>query len=290
MPPPTETTPLTSPPQHPLPQQEPFFLSLSPHNPTTILLLHGLTSSHLEWAPILPLLTPHYHILAVDLPGHSRSATLLPPPGEPLTIPFMTDSIAGIIQSHAHKSVAHIVGMSAGGFVALELARRYPELCTSVFATGAHPFRGSYRFLASRPGIVMGIMWVMYNLPDVLYWKLVEWSGMRRHEELRGEMRGNRTWEVVSGVYGSILEFGGWEGVGGEVRTLVAVAEKGDDVGSVRGLRMGEGARVVVVKRALHAWNLQMPELFAEGIKAWVEGRGLPEGFEELEGRRVSRV
>ncbi|KAK0620690.1 Alpha/Beta hydrolase protein [Immersiella caudata] len=284
---PTETTPLTAPnpppPTPPQGEQLPFFLSLSPENPTTILLIHSLTSSHLEWTHLLPLLTPHYHILLVDLPGHSRSATH---PG-PYTIPALADSIVPIIQQHAKNSTAHIVGLSAGGFVALQLGRTYPELCASVFASGAHPFRGSYKFLAERPGWVMAIFWVVNELiPDGLYWRMVEWSGLRRHEQLRGEMRGNRRWDVVSGVYGSILDFEGWEGIGRGVRTLVVVGERGDDVGSARGLvgGMEEGSRVVVVKGALHAWNLQMPELFAEGIKAWVEGRELPEGFGEVEG------
>jgi hypothetical protein len=38
-----------------------------------------------------------------------------------------------------------------------------------------------------------------------------------------------------------------------------------------------------VVKGAVHAWNLQMPEVFAEGVRAWVEGRELPGEFEILE-------
>jgi len=115
---------------------------------------------------------------------------------------------------------------------------------------------------------------------------------MKKHEELKEEMGRNTTWEVISGVYGSILGFG-WEEVRGvnAVRTLVIAAEKGDDVESARGMARAWkeegvqerlGSRVVVVKGALHAWDLQMPELFAEGIKAWVEGRELPKEFEEL--------
>lgn len=43
-----------------------------------------------------------------------------------------------------------------------------------------------------------------------------------------------------------------------------------------------EGSLGAVVRGAVHTWNLQKPELFAEAIKAWVEGRELPEGIEIL--------
>src|SRR3990172_2227617 len=50
-----------------------------------VLLLHGLGSSADDWAHQLPLLTPCYRVLLVDLPGHRRSAL---PPGR-LTVEAM---------------------------------------------------------------------------------------------------------------------------------------------------------------------------------------------------------
>ena len=69
------------------------------------------------------------------------------------------------------------------------------------------------------------------------------------------------------------------------MRTLSIAAETVDDIEAVR--RMGrempvEGSLGAVVRGAVHTWNLQKPELFAEAIKAWVEGRELPEGIEIL--------
>lgn len=181
-----------------------------------------------------------------------------------------------------------------GGFIALDLARRYPSLCRSVFVTGAAPFEGLFKFVAARPWIIFGIMWVMEKLPARLYWWVAARSGMKRHEELRGEMRGNRRWGVVKEVYSSILQCLGWEEVRqiSEVRTLNLAAGRQDDVEATRkvgrvwresGVTERVGSRAVVVRDALHAWDLQKPELFAEGIKAWVEERDLPEEFEALD-------
>ncbi|KAK1758853.1 Dihydrolipoyllysine-residue acetyltransferase component of acetoin cleaving system [Echria macrotheca] len=272
------------------PPPTPYFKSLNPSAPQSLLLLHGLLSSHLEYTSVTSHL-PSYHILAVDLPGHSRSSAL---PG-PYTIPLMTDAIAALIRSHAHNAQAHIVGLSMGGFVALDLARRYPALCLSVFVTGAAPFSGMFRVMASRPWIPFAVMWFLLDvLPDSVYWFLGRRTGIEvRDDQLRREMRGNRRWEVVRDVYDSILGLG-WEEIRGisEVRVLNVAAGRQDDVEATRevgrvwreeGITERLGSRGVVVRKAVHAWDLQFPELFAEGVKAWIEGRELPREFEALD-------
>lgn len=108
---------------------------------------------------------------------------------------------------------------------------------------------------------------------------------MKRHDELLGEMRRNRRWEVIRDVDMGLMELT-WEHVRRvRVRTLSIAAETVDDIEAVR--RMGrelpvEGSRGAVVRGAVHTWNLQKPELIAEGIKAWVEERALPEELEIL--------
>jgi pimeloyl-ACP methyl ester carboxylesterase len=203
----------------------------------------------------------------------------------------MADAVAGIIRTHAKGGEAHIVGLSMGGFVGLELARRYPQLCSSAWVTGAAPFEGWTAWFAARPAWIEGFMWAVEVLPDGVYSWLAERQGLRPHGELRVEMRKNRRSEVIRGVYRSILAGAGWEQVKGieGVRVLAVAGGKQDDVESTR--RMGrvwrelgrEGCKAAVVKGAVHSWDLQMPELFAEGVKAWVEGRELPAEFEMLE-------
>src|SRR3990172_5487005 len=58
-----------------------------------VLLLHGLGSSADDWAPQLPLLTPCYRVLLVDLPGHRRSAL---PPGR-LTVEAMAARVEALL-------------------------------------------------------------------------------------------------------------------------------------------------------------------------------------------------
>lgn len=111
---------------------------------------------------------------------------------------------------------------------------------------------------------------------------------MARHEALKAEMGKNRTWATVRDNYTSILDFG-WDKVREiNVRIAVIAASLRDDIEATRKmgplLREGgsEESGVFVVRNAVHAWNLRFPELFALGIRAWIEGKEFPKEFEEL--------
>lgn len=107
-----------------------FHLCLNDHQPTTILLLHGLLSSHLEWTYVTPGLSS-YHLLIPDLPAHSSSPDIIP-----FTIPHAASLVAALLKSHAKSTPCHVVGLSLGGFIAIALANAHPELVQSLPITG----------------------------------------------------------------------------------------------------------------------------------------------------------
>ncbi len=65
----------------------------------------------------------------------------------------------------------------------------------------------------------------------------------------------------------------------------MVAGEKGDDVASTK--QMGEtlkssgsaGSKAMAVKDAFHPWNVQFPEVFAAGIKAWIEDGDFPDEY-----------
>ncbi len=85
----------------------------------TLLLLHGLGSSHRGWAPLLPLLEPHFTLVVPDLPGFGE--TPLPP--APLSVPVLADAVEGFMDAQGLRGAA-VAGFSMGGQLALELVRR----------------------------------------------------------------------------------------------------------------------------------------------------------------------
>jgi len=84
-----------------------------------LLLLHGVGSTHDDFAALRPDLDAAYRVLAPDLPGHGRSAPL---PGRP-TIAAITDAIEADLDELGVDRV-HVLGNSIGARVALELAVR----------------------------------------------------------------------------------------------------------------------------------------------------------------------
>jgi magnesium chelatase accessory protein len=86
----------------------------------TLLLIHGAGASTHSWRGLMPLLAERWHVVALDLPGQgftqagTRSRS---------SLPLMSDDIAALTEAQGWHPEA-VIGHSAGGAVALELARR----------------------------------------------------------------------------------------------------------------------------------------------------------------------
>ncbi|HKS59974.1 MAG TPA: alpha/beta fold hydrolase, partial [Thermoplasmata archaeon] len=88
-----------------------------------IVLIHGLGGDHTVWNSVIPLLARRHRVLAPDLKGHGQSSA---PAGAELTFPQLRTDILDILDRR-HIASAHLVGLSAGGFLAIDLAIERPE-------------------------------------------------------------------------------------------------------------------------------------------------------------------
>jgi pimeloyl-ACP methyl ester carboxylesterase len=86
-----------------------------------VLLLHGLGSCGDDWGLQLPALAPHFNALAPDLRGQGESPM---PAGWP-SIKDMVGDVTRLLDQLKMESV-HVVGLSLGGLVALQLAADAP--------------------------------------------------------------------------------------------------------------------------------------------------------------------
>src|SRR5467141_2638768 len=86
-----------------------------------MILLHGGLMSGETFGPLLPLLSEHHQVIAVDLQGHGRTADI----DRPLDVGLMADDIAALID-HLGLDNPDVVGYSLGGGVALQVAAQYP--------------------------------------------------------------------------------------------------------------------------------------------------------------------
>ena len=86
------------------------------------LLIHGTGSSTHSWRGLIPLISPYFRVLSLDLPGHAF--TDMPPPGagsRQMSLPGMANAIGELLQVQK-ASPALIVGHSAGAAIAVRMA------------------------------------------------------------------------------------------------------------------------------------------------------------------------
>ena len=98
----------------------------------TVLLLHGLGSSTRDWSEQIPALVPEFNVLLVDLRGHGQSDK---PPG-PYSIGEMANDVA-ILVTELELVELHVVGLSMGAQVALQLALDHPAIVVTVTAVNS---------------------------------------------------------------------------------------------------------------------------------------------------------
>jgi 3-oxoadipate enol-lactonase len=98
-----------------------------------VVLIHGLGSSRADWQPQLPALS-RYRVVRYDVRGHGASSR--PPSGYDL--PTLADDAAALIGALELGS-AHVVGLSLGGMIGLQLAVTRPELVRSLTVVNSGP-------------------------------------------------------------------------------------------------------------------------------------------------------
>lgn len=99
----------------------------------TLLLLHGFTESSAIWKDFTTELSPEFTVVAPDLPGHGKTAVFDPVH----SMKFMADSVKALLD---HLGIRHcvVVGHSMGGYVALALAKAYPDLVKGISLFHSH--------------------------------------------------------------------------------------------------------------------------------------------------------
>ena len=84
-----------------------------------MILLHGGLGSGEMFGPVLPALSEHHQVLAVDLQGHGRTADI----DRPLDMRLMADDVVALVD-HLGLDQPDVVGYSLGGGVAMHAAAR----------------------------------------------------------------------------------------------------------------------------------------------------------------------
>jgi 3-oxoadipate enol-lactonase len=109
------------------------YIDVGPREATPIVFSHSLFFDHTMFAALIDRFSDDYRVVAYDHRGQGSSA---PGTREELSVDNLTLDAAALIE-HLELSRCHVVGNSLGGFVALRLAARHPELVLSAVAVGS---------------------------------------------------------------------------------------------------------------------------------------------------------
>jgi pimeloyl-ACP methyl ester carboxylesterase len=253
----------------------------------TICFLHGGGVSGWMWRPQVEALQDTYHCLVPDMPEHGRSATT-----RPFTIADTAHRIAELIYERAHGGRAHVIGLSEGAQVAVQLLASValvvdhaiissalvhplpgvgllgPRALALTFTLFAAPFQGSdaYVRLNMRYGNA---------IPDQYFSEVREDTRRMTAASFTHMILENQRFRIPTGLdqvqVPALIVAGQHE--------LPIVRRSARDVAAT--LPAGQGYLVTFSKRAAeeHSWNLHQPDLFNAVTRAWLTDQPLPAGL-----------
>jgi pimeloyl-ACP methyl ester carboxylesterase len=91
---------------------------------TPVLLLHAAMGAYRRWFGWIPELARHWTTLSMELRGHGGSD--IPGEDKPLTLERLVADVVELLD-HLGVARAHVVGLSAGGYVGQRLAVAHPD-------------------------------------------------------------------------------------------------------------------------------------------------------------------
>jgi len=81
-----------------------------------LVLIHGTGAATHSWRGVMPLLAPHFDVLAIDLPGHGFT-----PASTRMGLPGMAADLAALLEAEGMRPDV-LVGHSAGAAIAIRMA------------------------------------------------------------------------------------------------------------------------------------------------------------------------
>lgn len=255
-----------------------------PEDAPTICFLHGGGTSGWMWRPQIEALQATYHCLVPDLPEHGLSSGV-----RPFSIADAARRVAQVIREQAHTGHAHVIGLSEGAQIAVQLLAEAPELVDHAIISSAllHTLPGFGRLGPGAMALIFRLFAAPFQHSDA-YIRLNMRYGNALPAQYFRETREDTRLMTADSFAHMIVENqrfrmpAGLERV--QVPTLVVAGQhelalmrqSARELAAV--LPAGQGYLVAFSKRAAeeHGWNLHRPDLFNAATRAWLTDQPLP--------------
>jgi len=271
------------------------FRTFGPQDATTIVLLHGGGVGWWMWQPVIRLL-PDYHCLAPDQPEHGGSNQI-----RPFSMQLAAIKTAELIRDQASGGRACVVGLSEGAQIVVQLLATAPERVEKAIISSAllRPIPGlgwvtsqpllALMYRLSIPPFKTSDWWIRLNMkyaagiPNEYYPSFKKDFQETTESEFVNLMMANLRFRLPSGLdraTAPTLVLAG-------SKEYAAMKQSARDLAFV--LPDAKGGLVSLGKKANaaqeHNWAMTSPELFAQTVRAWIEGTPLPAAIGHLESR-----
>jgi pimeloyl-ACP methyl ester carboxylesterase len=238
----------------------------------TLVFLHGMSVSSWMWTEQVAALKDDYYCVAVDLPGNGESYQT-----EWVSFPDAAAQVAQVIRDCSRTGTAHLIGLSLGAYVAMDVLRFHPQVVESVLVSGM-----TTRPLPN-PRLMKAIAIPIYYLQKFrpvtyLFAKMMGIPNETIPLIQRDSRRLKR--ETVNRVYDTLLHYTLSLELAGRTQRVLAVAGDREQKAITETLHnftsVLPNAVTALAPKGGHGWVAEHPALFAQMIRAWVTGGELP--------------
>jgi pimeloyl-ACP methyl ester carboxylesterase len=243
------------------------FDEAGPIGAPAVVLVHGSVVTRKMWLPQLQHLSDSYHVLAPDLPGHGALARL------PFTFASAAQSLHTLIEGSAGGR-AIVVGASMGGYVAIELAHRFPQSVAGLVLAGAsRNLMGAVGLYVQIVGGLMRRGWIKMS---------AERAAERTRKLFPPALADVAAAQLRAGVYPEPLGAAFAEMAGRDFQLLLAdfpgptlIINGARDTGNRRSAdrfaRAARQATVVTLLDAGHACSIDRPDAFSQAVRQFAK-------------------
>jgi pimeloyl-ACP methyl ester carboxylesterase len=246
------------------PPRESFEVAGPPAAPA-IVFVHGTRLTRGAWRAQVDALCDTYRVVAMDLPGHGTLAD------RPFTIPAASAELGRVIETAAGGR-AVVVGLSLGGYVAMDLAARRPDLVRGLVLSGA-----TQEPVGLRSTPYLALAWAMDRIDGPAFDALNAWFFRTRYPPsiadpiLAGGFFASGGAAALRSLIGERFSprLAAYDGpiliLNGELDVLFRL-------GAHAFARVARDVRRVRLRGATHLANLDRPDAFSAAVRRFVRG------------------
>lgn len=258
-----------------------YFKESGRDKPETIIFLHELNMAGWMWDEQVKAFSD-YHCIVPDLPDHGKSIN-----NSPFTIKNAAGQVRELIKEKVQKGRAHLVGISIGAQVILQILNDTPERVESAFISGAlvNNSQPSDNFLelfdylldsyipVKDHHLSIGSYIRCYGIPKNQRRNFIKSTHAIKSNIAREALIENILFKIPDKLDKT------------DIPVLIMAGEKDhhkikESASILSGVL--SNSKAFLAPRVGHVWNMENPELFNDILRSWITGLSFPDSLIEI--------